>query len=146
MSKPILGAAFLVTMLIAPGIAMADPSPTPAAPTAATAAPAPAATVAPEITARAKEWRHRFQTGDVDRSQLDTTMNSALTPEMIQQVSEQLAPLGDPITFTIAGQQATAGGVMVYVYHVTFKTAGINEAFVLDKDGKIAGIRFAPAQ
>ncbi len=146
MSNLLLGAAFFASMLFAPGLAIADPSPTPAATSAATAAPAPAATVAPEITARAKEWLHRLQTGDVDRSQLDSKMNAALTPDIIKQVSEQIAPLGDPVSFVISGQQSTPSGVTVYVYHVTFKSSAINEAFALDSDGKIAGIRFVPSQ
>jgi hypothetical protein len=72
-------------------------------------------------------------------------MNAALTPEIIKQVSEQLAPLGDPLTFAISGEQ-TSQGITAYIYKVSFKTTSIYEVFGLDKDGKLAAIRFVPVQ
>lgn len=99
----------------------------------------------PAITARAKDWLHRVQTGDIDRSQLDAAMNTAFTPDLVKQTSDQLGPLGDPLTFTFL-KQAVSGDVTSYVYQVTFKSGALNEIFALDKDGKIAGIRFSPAQ
>jgi hypothetical protein len=99
----------------------------------------------PGITARAKDWLHRVQTGDIDRSQLDATMDTAFTPDLVKQTSQQLAPLGDPLSFTFL-KQSVSGDITSYVYQVTFKSGAVNEIFALDKDGKIAGIRFTPAQ
>jgi hypothetical protein len=152
MSKLLFGAAFLASTLLAPvnaamATTVASPAPaTSASPAAApTASAAPAPTVAPEITARAKEWLRRFQTGNVDRTQLDTEMNTALTPDLVKQVSQQLAPLGDPVTFVISGAQTTQG-ITAYIYKVSFKSTSIYEVFGLDKDGKLASIRFVPVQ
>jgi hypothetical protein len=149
MSK-LLSATLSLSLLLAPRNAAAATivaSPAPAASlspaTAATASAAPA--VAPEITARAKEWLHRFQTGSVDRTQLDAEMNTALTPDLLRQVSQQLAPLGDPVTFVISGEQTTQG-ITAYIYKVSFKSSSIYEVFGLDKNGKLAAIRFVPVQ
>jgi hypothetical protein len=145
MATRVLSVAFVLSALLTTGAARAaDPaSPAPATPEVS-AVPAP--TVDPGITARAKEWLHRFQTGDIDHSQLSAQVNAALTPDIVKQVSGQLAPLGDPQTFVIQGQQSLGDGAIAYVYHVTFKSSAINEVFELDKDGKIAGIRFQPSQ
>lgn len=99
----------------------------------------------PDITARAKDWLHRVQTGDVDRSQLDTTMNTAFTPDLVKELSTQLGPFGDPQSFTFF-KQVVSGGVTAYVYRVSFAAGAVNEVFALDKDGKIAGIQFVPIQ
>jgi hypothetical protein len=87
-----------------------------------------------------------MQTGDIDRSQLTAAMNADLTPDAIKQISEKFGPLGDPQSFTLLGQQSVAGDETAYVYRVVFKTTTLNEVFVLDKDGKVAGIQFPPAQ
>lgn len=117
-------------------------SPSPSA--AASAASAQGAGA--DIATRAKDWLHRLQTGDIDRSQLTDKMNVALTQDTIKQISSQLAPLGDPLSFTPLGQQSVAGDMTAYVYRVVFKTTTLNEVFVLDKDGKVAGVQFPPAQ
>jgi hypothetical protein len=99
----------------------------------------------PDITARAKDWLHRLQAGDIDRSQLDAAVNAAFTPDVVKQTSQQLAALGDPLSFAFL-KQTVSGDVTAYVYQVTFKSGAIDEIFALDKDGKIAGIRFTAAQ
>ncbi len=99
----------------------------------------------PEITARAKEWLHRVQTGDLDRSQFDANMNAALTPELVQQAASKMAPLGEPLAFTFL-RIVTSGELTVYIYTVTFKSRALEEQFALDKDGKIAGIQFVPPE
>ncbi|HEY1681728.1 MAG TPA: hypothetical protein VGF98_08850 [Candidatus Tumulicola sp.] len=138
---------FLAPLNAAASTIAASPTPaaSPSPATAATASTAPAPTVAPEITARAKEWLHRFQTGNLDRTQLNAEMNTALTPDLVKQVSQQLAPLGEPVTFVISGEQTTQG-VTAYIYKVSFKSTSIYEVFGLDKDGKLAAIRFVPVQ
>lgn len=120
----------------------AQPTPAPMA----SAAPAATATPDAAIMARAKEWLRRLQTGDIDRSQLDGAMNSALTADVVKQVSAKFGPLGDPQSFTYDGQQPVQGDMTAYVYRVTFKSATLNEVFVLHNDGKIAGIQLPPAQ
>jgi hypothetical protein len=120
----------------------ADPSPSPGA----TTSPASAQSAGADITARAKEWLHRLQTGNIDRSQLEEKMNAALTPDVVKQISGKFAPLGDPQSFTPLGQQSVTGDMTAYVYRVVFKSTTLNEVFILDKDGKIAGIQLPPAQ
>jgi len=102
-------------------LAQASPSPTPeASPSASSASPAatiapgaassPAAgSVDPAITARAKEWAHRIAKDDLDRSQLDAQMNAALTDAVAKQVAGQVAPLGDPTSFTFVSKRTSNG-------------------------------------
>ena len=99
----------------------------------------------PDITARAKGWLHRLQTGDIDRSQLDAQMDAAFTAALVKQTSDQLGALGDPVTFTFL-RAVPSAGIMTYIYRVEFKTTSLNEQFALDKDGKIAGIGFTAPQ
>ena len=109
-------------------------------------ASAPASQVAgAAVAARAKEWLHRLQAGDIDRSQLTDKMSAALTADTIKQISGQLAPLGDPQSFTPLVQQSV-GDMTAYVYRVAFKATTLNFEFVLDKDGKVAGLLFPAAQ
>lgn len=99
----------------------------------------------PEVTARAKDWLHRLQTGDIDRSQLEAQMDAAFTSDLVKQTSTQLGALGDPVTFTFLRAVPNAA-IMTYIYRVEFKTTSLNEQFALDKDGKIAGIGFTAPQ
>lgn len=134
----------LVTCLALPVGVAAQASPT--LPPSPVASPANA-DAGTEVAARAKEWLHRLQTGDIDRSQLDAAMNSAMTPAVIKQIAADYGPLGDPQSFTFIGSQPVGDkGVVAYVYRVALKSATLNEIFAVDKDGKIGGIRFALAQ
>jgi hypothetical protein len=134
MMTRILGTVCLLAVLLAgagpAGAQSASPSPT------------------PDVAARAKEWLHRLQTGDIDRSQLTDTMNTALTPDVVKEIVAKYGPLGDPQSFTFLGQQPAPqdATMTVYVYRVAFKSTTLNEVFVLDKEGKIAGVQFPPAQ
>ncbi len=111
---------------------------------AQSASPAPGAVADPAITARAKEWLHRVQTGDIDRAQLDSQMNALLTPALTKQISSKFGPWGDPVTFAYVGKQTVQGDNTAYVYHVVFKANACNEIFVLDKDGKVSGFQLPP--
>lgn len=105
----------------------------------------PAAQIDPKVTAMAKDWLHRIQTANVDRSQLTNEMSAALTPALLQQVAAQLAPLGDPTSVSFVASQ-TVGAVTIYHFLLTFKTATVNEFLAIDGAGKIAGLRFTPGQ
>lgn len=106
-------------------------------------APAPSATPDP-IAVRAQEMLHEFQTGKVDRSQLDAKMNAAMTPDVLNQIQTKFAPLGDPQQFTFAGKQTVQDDNTAYVYRVTFKSGAFNEIFTLDKDSKVSGFFLVP--
>ncbi len=118
-------------------IAQAAPSATPSA-AATTAADA-------AVAVRAKDWLHMIQAGKIDRSQLDAKMNAALTDSLLAQVSAQIAPLGDPTSFTL-DNKSTANSYTVYVYKVVFPAITLFESFALDPDGKIAGLLLKPQQ
>jgi hypothetical protein len=140
--------AFVCAGSMGPALAASAASPMPAAsPTSsASAAPAPGPTVDPAITAKAKEWLHRFQTGDIDRSQLEPSMSTALTDDVVKQLKDELAPLGDAQSFTITSQQSLGEGITAYVYRVAFKSSSVNEIIAFDANGKISGFRLTPVQ
>lgn len=98
-----------------------------------------------QITAKAKEWFHRLQTGEIDRSQLDAGVNSQLTDRMVHQETEALTPLGDPISFAFV-RTYPIGGVLEYDFMLRFKAARVIELISFDADGKIAGLGFEPAR
>ena len=140
--KQVLLAALLIAAcsLTAPAAKAASPSPAPSP--AATGTPA---TTVDETMARAKEWLHRLQTGDIDHGQLDAKMNALLTADMAKKIAAQFGPLGDPTAFPYVGQQEYAPGAMSYIYRVVFKSTVLNEVFSIDATGKISGIQFPPA-
>jgi hypothetical protein len=123
---------------------LASPAASPSS--AASASPAPGPTVAPTITAKAKEWLHRFQTGDIDRAQLEPSMSAALTADVVKQLKDELSPLGDAQSFTITSQQSLGEGITAYVYRVAFRSSSINEIIAFDAQGKISGFRLTPVQ
>jgi hypothetical protein len=108
--------------------------------------PSPSATpsAAPSAYARAKEWLHRVQTGDLDRKQLTDKMNAAITPDSLKTVSAQMAAYGEPVSMVLQGVR-TEGDTTFYDYLVTFKGAKLEYFFDVDKDGKISGLGFRPA-
>jgi hypothetical protein len=114
---------------------------------APSAAPSAAATSAADaaVAGRAKDWLHMIQAGKIDRSQLDAKMNAVLTDTTLAQVSAQLAPLGDPTSFTFVNKSAQ-GSFTVYVYKVVFPAITLYESFALDSDGKIGGLYLKPQQ
>lgn len=93
------------------------------------------------ITAKAKEWFHRFQTGDIDRSQLDNQVNAQLTDDMIRQETKTLTPLGDPTSFLFV-RTYPVSGALEYDFLLQFKAARIVELISFDTGGKIAGLGF----
>lgn len=105
----------------------------------------PAAGEDPNVTARAKEWLQRMQTGDVDRSQLDAQANSLLTADVVAQAKREFSPVGTPTSFQYAGKKQ-AQGYTTYEYRVVFKDSVAKWLFVFGPDGKISGLRLTPWQ
>jgi hypothetical protein len=52
-----------------------------------------------KLLALAKEWFHRLQTANIDRSQLNDTVNLQLTPELVRHEQAALMQYGKPIAF-----------------------------------------------
>ena len=95
----------------------------------------------PHVVTRAKEWFRRFQTGDIDRSQLDDQVNSQLTTAVRQRESAILTSFGKPSSFTFLRSYPIEGR-MGYDFLWQFAKARIVEKIAFDADGKIAGIDF----
>jgi hypothetical protein len=129
----------MLCALSLPAVATAQSTPAPS--------PSPSTGADAAVAARAESWLRYIQAGKIDRSQLTAQMNSALTDARIAGVSAQLAPLGDPLSFALQST-SNQGDLTIYVYRITFKSPApvIDEAFVLDDNGKIAGLWFKPAQ
>jgi hypothetical protein len=97
----------------------------------------------PAITARAKEWLHRFETNDIDRSQLTQTMSTALTPELTAQAQLQFAPLGMPQSLSFRGKLED-GTSTIYRYLAKFSAGTFVILIGIDTNGKISGYRLLP--
>ncbi len=105
----------------------------------AAATSTPTANADAAVTARAKDWLHQIQAGKVDRTQLTDKMNTALTDSMLANVSAQLAPLGDPTSFTLSSKTSKSA-YTVYVFTVKWPAVTLSETFAVDLSGKIAGL------
>jgi len=97
----------------------------------------------PAVTARAKEWLHRFETDDIDRSQLTATMSTALTPELTAAAQRQFAPLGVPQSLSFRGKLED-GTSTIYRYLATFPAGTFVILIGIDTNGKISGYRLLP--
>jgi hypothetical protein len=141
---PIFGAALLAATIAAtpPGVQPpGGPVPQPGGPPQPVSAPTAAATADPAILARAKNWFAQLQAGKIDRSQLATTANAALTDAKIATVSQAISGLGSPATFvqTNAGQQ---GNISYAIYLLTFGNGTkLNFFFAVDSQGKVEGLQ-----
>ncbi len=131
----------VIAMLLAAGTmplsAGAQTAPAPALPGLA----ASAASQNPAIESKAVEWLERVQSGNVDRSQLDKTIDAKLTPQMLATLQKQLAPLGQPYGAAYGGSKVV-GQTTVYRYVVAFKAGSIEEYISFDQAGKISGLVF----
>jgi serine-type D-Ala-D-Ala carboxypeptidase/endopeptidase len=90
------------------------------------------------VTARAKDWLHQLQTGAADRSRLTPDFAARLTPQFVRQVREELAPLGEPTSWTYIGSQ-TQAGVTLYRYRIVLAGTPHEWTIGLTADGKLAG-------
>lgn len=114
------------------------------APSAAIAAPSlPIADS--HITAKAEEWFHRLQTGEIDRSQLDAQLNASLTDDIVARETKALTPLGDPSAFHFV-RTYPLDGALEYDFLLRFKAVRIIELISFDVRGKIAGLGFAVSE
>jgi len=118
---------------VPPGPAATDPAQATAAPVAEDRA----------VTKRAKEWLHRVQSGTIDRSQLDKTVNDALTDDIVKQGVDKLGSLGTPLSFSYLETKSFPPNT-VHVYKVEFKKVKMYWFFSTDDAGKISGFQLLP--
>ncbi len=99
----------------------------------------------PAVTRRALDWVGRFQTTNIDRTQLSPVINEKLTPAVLAAMKRQLAPLGTPTGIAYGGARNIKGDY-VYRYVVVFPIGAIQEFMSIDATGKIAGVLFLPVR
>jgi hypothetical protein len=133
--------------------------PTPMQPIPPTPTTAPSSTMAPSasptpsapprsgqsVLPLAKQWVHRVQTGQINRSQLEATTSSQLTPSLVTRMKNTYGRLGTPLSVTFVNEQSLGAGNTAYSYRVRFRRVTVMERLVLDSAGKISGLSFAPA-
>jgi D-alanyl-D-alanine carboxypeptidase len=110
-------------------------------PAIAAAGRRPVAGENPKITALARQWLRRAQTGTIDRSQLTASFSGSLSPTIVAETKAQLAPLGEPSSFVYRGK-TRAGNLTAYEYRLSFKAVTMKLSITIDSRGKIAGIDF----
>jgi hypothetical protein len=118
--------------------ALTAASPSPAPVPASASASASASGEDPAITARAKDWWHRLQSGTVDLSQVDPPFARLLTPDFLASIKASLAGQGAPTDWRYLGSENVAGAV---IYKYRFRLGGVEHVWSvgLSPDGKIAG-------
>ncbi len=97
--------------------------------------------VAPRIMAKAKEWFRRFQTGRIDRSQLQPEVSQQLTQVQVEREGALLRRFGAP-TDVVFMRSGPVSGAMGYDFLLIFTSGRVAESIAFDNKGKIAGIDF----
>lgn len=97
----------------------------------------------PAVTQRVRDWVNRLESGNIDRSQLDATMNAKLTPQFVTEVKQQMSILGAPQQLVYLGK-TSANGITIYDYRAVFSAVSFTLRFGVNRAGKIAGLRLVP--
>ena len=92
----------------------------------------------PRMTAIAKDWFHRLQSGTVDLSKVAPAFAQRLTPDFLSQIHESLAGAPDPTDWVYLGSHAVPGAV-IYRYSITWAGATHTWSVGVTPEGKIAG-------
>jgi len=136
----------LLACLITVGTLIASSSILPSEACASTISDEPQMAAAqPLVTRRvlplAKEWFRRIQAANIDRSQLNDTVNLQLTPELVLHEQAALVPYGKPVSFRFVGSGPVPGATG-YNFIVICANGALLESIALDGEGKIAGLNF----
>ncbi len=89
------------------------------------------------------DWLRRFQTGDIDRTQLTVAFNAQLTPEAVKLTKEKLSELGRIVGSTFRSQ-SYSHGMHGYQFDVEFARAKYVYLFDIDSQGNVAGFFLSP--
>ncbi len=122
-----------------------------AAAAATTSSAAPSVHATPNVSAvtiaRAKDWLHRLQNADIDRSRLTPKMQAALAPAAANAFAAKIGPFGTIETFLPTEEHHVEGNT-AYVFDVGFQN-GTSAYFVFetnDTSGKISGLNLKLAE
>ena len=137
-----------IVMLSILGSACARPNQVATQPTASPA-PAVTANIDPHVMAAAKGLLLGSQRGDVDRTMLSKRTNLQLTPDVIQGAAKSLAGLGKLTGFSLLRSRIAIGPMThkrytYYTFLATFQKDKIRWWVAFDREGKVAGMLFAP--
>jgi len=139
----LIAVAFSAAVTLSGANALAQVASASGAAPAAAAVTRPMLPEDPAVTRRAMEWFGRFQNGAIDRTQLASSVDAKLTPQALDKMKRQLAPLGAPAGIAYGGARDVKGE-LVYRYVVVFPVGAIQEYMSVDKVGKITGVLFLP--
>ena len=118
-----------------------------AQPAAAAPAAAPDDAASARSVATATRFLDRFDTGDFEAARADFSaeMTAVLDAAKLSAVSTQLAQAGAPAARS-APRVMQHEGYEVVVYTIERGSALVDATISIDRDGKVAGVYFLPAQ
>lgn len=95
----------------------------------------------------AQTWFAALQQGKLaNAAQLNPDMAQSMTPDALTGMASMLKDTGTPKTFEQV-QTSAVQSLTIYVFKITFANApALNFIYTLDSSGKIAGLRFSPAE
>lgn len=97
----------------------------------------------PQVTARLKAIAVSIAEGKADPNEFAPQTRAVLFPDRIKQAHEVLSGFGDLKSFVLVAR-SSMGDLREYRYHATFGTTSLQFGFVLNKEGKIAGVGLRP--
>jgi len=98
-----------------------------------------------DVAKLARPLLTQAQAGHFDRAQFSDKLDAQMDEDAVAGLVAQLRPLGTPVSFDLESKTGIDSST-VYEFHVTFKSAVIEETLTLGSDGKIATLSFNPPQ
>ncbi len=136
-----LAAAVLLPLAARAATFAPTPSPVPAKSAGpATPTPAPPPGSDAEAKQRAREWIGRFQSGDIDRSQLTSAFSATLDSAAVAQI-KSILPKGAPLSIQLLSRTSDPDQTY-YIYAVTWNEGTLSFSFGLTPGGKIGTAYF----
>jgi CubicO group peptidase (beta-lactamase class C family) len=94
-----------------------------------------------QITAKTEKVWTELHSGTIDRSELTSDLNKALTPDRVAFMHAHYAEAGTPLRWIYKGRQEWPDGSTTYSYRLLFKNGlAVLVAATIAKDGKVANV------
>jgi D-alanyl-D-alanine carboxypeptidase len=88
---------------------------------------------------------HALQQGKIDRALLAPNLSDYFTPEALADFEQSLAPLGEPLSFTQAGERLR-GGMTFRAFQIVYPGKKLTLTTYTYPDGKMEQFLIAPAE